>query len=245
MRGVTSTQAHASGRVRVSVSGCMLVHVHVQRRVVAHARPRRPPRHAFDPAGRTAARRPRQPSASDAQQAATYDRKRRVKDALESGKPLQTEDRADADRLRGEIELEDASRGAPSNGIDNEYANAGVADPKVLVTTSHDPSSKLTQFLKEVKLLIPNSTRMNRGGNTVAQIVETCRADGFTDLVVLQEHRGIPDGIVISHMPCARARAHCCHRDKHGCARRSLIFIIRLAHAWQTARRPTLDCTMS
>ena len=56
--------------------------------------------------------------------------------------------------------------------------------------------------LKEVKLLIPNATRMNRGNNTVANIVETCRADGFTDLVVLQEHRGVPDGIVISHMPC-------------------------------------------
>jgi U3 small nucleolar ribonucleoprotein protein IMP4 len=35
----------------------------------------------------------------------------------------------------------------------------------------------------------------------VSQIVETCRADGFTDLVVLQEHRGIPDGLVISHLP--------------------------------------------
>ena len=30
---------------------------------------------------------------------------------------------------------------------------------------------------------------------------ETCRSDNFTDLVILQEHRGIPDGIVVSHMP--------------------------------------------
>jgi len=89
----------------------------------------------------------------------------------------------------------------PSDGIDSEYANAGIADPKVLVTTSHDPSSKLTQFLKEMKLLFPNSERMNRGGNTVQQIVETCRAEGFTDLVVLQEHRGVPDGLVVCHMP--------------------------------------------
>jgi len=138
---------------------------------------------------------------SEAKEHATFDRKRKVKEAIEQGKALPTELRRDADKLRAEMELEDASRSAPSDGIDSEYANAGVTDPKVLVTTSHDPSSKLTQFLKEVRLLLPNAQRMNRGGNTVAQIVETCRADGFTDLVVLQEHRGVPDGLVVSHMP--------------------------------------------
>jgi U3 small nucleolar ribonucleoprotein protein IMP4 len=123
------------------------------------------------------------------------------REAMEEGKPMPTELRAEADALRAELELDDAAHGAPSDGIDSEYANAGVDDPKILVTTSHDSSSKLTQFLKEIKLLLPNSHRMNRGGNTVSQIVETCRADGFTDLVVLQEHRGIPDGLVISHLP--------------------------------------------
>jgi len=138
--------------------------------------------------------------AADAKEHATHDRKRKVREAIEQGKSIPTELRGEADRLREEAELDDASR-VPSEGIDSEYANAGIADPKVLVTTSHDPSSKLTQFLKEMKLLFPNSERMNRGGNTVQQIVETCRAEGFTDLVVLQEHRGVPDGLVVCHMP--------------------------------------------
>ena len=34
--------------------------------------------------------------------------------------------------------------------IDDEYAWAGVRDPKVLITTSRDPSSKLLKFCKEV-----------------------------------------------------------------------------------------------
>ena len=139
--------------------------------------------------------------AAESKEHATYDRKRKVKEAIEQGKALPTELRADADKLRAEMELDDASRGAPSDGIDNEYFTAGSSDPKVLVTTSHDPSSKLTQFLKEVKLLLPNAERMNRGGNTVEQVVEMCRKDGFTDLVVLQEHRGVPDGLVVSHLP--------------------------------------------
>jgi U3 small nucleolar ribonucleoprotein protein IMP4 len=31
---------------------------------------------------------------------------------------------------------------------DDEYAHAGEADPKVLVTTSRNPSSRLVQFAK-------------------------------------------------------------------------------------------------
>lgn len=139
--------------------------------------------------------------ADAAKACATYDRKRKVKEAVEQGKALPTELKRDADELRVGAELDNASRSAPSEGIDSEYASAGIVDPRILVTTSHDPSSRLTQFSKEMKLLFPSAQRMNRGGNTVAQIVETCRADGFTDLVVLQEHRGVPDGLVVSHMP--------------------------------------------
>ena len=32
--------------------------------------------------------------------------------------------------------------------MDDEYAWAGVEDPKIVVTTSHDPSSRLKQFSK-------------------------------------------------------------------------------------------------
>lgn len=34
------------------------------------------------------------------------------------------------------------------NDIDDEYRWAGVEDPKVVITTSRDPSSKLKQFAK-------------------------------------------------------------------------------------------------
>lgn len=32
--------------------------------------------------------------------------------------------------------------------VDDEYAKVGTYDPKVVVTTSRDPSSRLTQFAK-------------------------------------------------------------------------------------------------
>lgn len=36
----------------------------------------------------------------------------------------------------------------PLTHIDDEYSNAGIEDPRVLITTSRDPSSKLAQFAK-------------------------------------------------------------------------------------------------
>ena len=97
--------------------------------------------------------------------------------------------------------LEDDSTAVPRTSADDEYGRAAERDPKVLVTTSRDPSSRLTAFSKEVRLVIPNATRVNRGGQVVADLVSSARAHDFTDIVVLHEHRGEPDGLVVCHLP--------------------------------------------
>lgn len=81
---------------------------------------------------------------------------------------------------------------APSTHEDDEYARGGVYDPKILITTSRDPSSRLQQFSKEMRLVFPNSQRINRGGHVMKEIVDACRANEVTDLIVLHEHRGQP-----------------------------------------------------
>lgn len=40
------------------------------------------------------------------------------------------------------------SNSVPRTHIDDEYANASQIDPKILITTSRDPSAPLTQFAK-------------------------------------------------------------------------------------------------
>ncbi len=65
-----------------------------------------------------------------------------------AGKPIPTELRSEEGALRKEIALEDDNTAVPRTHIDDEYARAGERDPKVLVTTSRDPSSRLTQFAK-------------------------------------------------------------------------------------------------
>ena len=160
--------------------------------------------------------------------------------------------------MRHNIELEDDNTAVPRSHIDDEYAHAGERDPKVLITTSRDPSSRLTQFAKELKLVVPNAQRINRGGQVgisssrpsalrftalgiqdhiclimpsplrypgyvgslltlhdklskgkmlsgcmqiISELVNTCRNHDFTDIVIVHEHRGEPDGLVVCHLP--------------------------------------------
>ncbi|KAK3132888.1 hypothetical protein QOZ80_6AG0529060 [Eleusine coracana subsp. coracana] len=129
------------------------------------------------------------------------EKKRRVREALEEGKPIPTELRNEEHELRRLIDLDDKDRAVSRNVIDDEYANVALAEPKILLTTSRNPSQPLTQFAKELKVVFPNAQRMNRGGQVISEIVESCRAHNITDLILVHEHRGQPDGLIVSHLP--------------------------------------------
>ncbi|KAF8610438.1 Brix-domain-containing protein [Ceratobasidium sp. AG-I] len=138
--------------------------------------------------------------AQETQERQTFERKQKLKDALASGKQLPTELRKDATELGKNMTM-DESQAEPSTHIDDEYSRAGIMDPKIVITTSRDPSSKLLQFAKEMRLVFPNSHRINRGNYVVKELADACRANDVTDLVVLHEHRGVPDALIVSHFP--------------------------------------------
>ena len=87
------------------------------------------------------------------------------------------------------------------NHIDDEYNVDRYTEPRVMITTSRKPSQKLMQFQKEMTLLFPNSVRFNRGAYKLKDIVEAAERKEFSDIILLHEHRGEPDGMIISHMP--------------------------------------------
>ncbi|CAG8625595.1 13980_t:CDS:2, partial [Dentiscutata heterogama] len=119
---------------------------------------------------------------------------------IEKGNRIPHELRYEAAKLQKDLNFDEAQT-EPSSHIDDEYARAGIHDPKVLITTSRDPSSRLAQFAKEIRLIIPNSQRINRGNYVIKDMVDACRANEVTDLIILHEHRGEPDGMVICHFP--------------------------------------------
>jgi len=135
------------------------------------------------------------------QQRSIQEKKAKLKYALDEGKAIPTELRKDERELRKLLAYDDPKNSVLAQSIDNEYQYAGVKDPKLMLTTSHNPSSRLKQFAKEVKLVLPNSQRLNRGGYVLHQLVSACKANNVTDLIILHEHRGEPDGMIISHFP--------------------------------------------
>lgn len=141
------------------------------------------------------------------------DKKDKLKRNLEENVPIHPNLRKSALHVQRKIEWEDAGPemavamgtemggGAVANPEDDEYRWAGVEDPKIVITTSRDPSSRLKMFVKELRLILPNSQRMNRGNYEMKQLIHACRANDVTDFIIVHEHRGTPDTLVVCHLP--------------------------------------------
>lgn len=78
---------------------------------------------------------------------------------------------------------------------------SGLVEPRPLVTTSRDPSSRLSSFAKEIRLLMPTSIRLNRGTLVLPDLVSSANAAALSDMILLHEHRGRPTAMTISHLP--------------------------------------------
>lgn len=129
------------------------------------------------------------------------EKKQKIKRALDENKPIPTDLRKDAIGIQKTLDWEGEGGDGLTTNVDDEYKWAGVDDPKIMITTSRDPSSRLKMFAKEVRLIFPNSQRINRGNYEMNQLVNACRANDVTDLIMLAEHRGVPDGMIVSHLP--------------------------------------------
>uniref|UniRef100_H3ARL3 IMP U3 small nucleolar ribonucleoprotein 4 n=1 Tax=Latimeria chalumnae TaxID=7897 RepID=H3ARL3_LATCH len=134
-------------------------------------------------------------------QRSTEEKKQKLKHALDENQLIPTEIRREALELQQALEFNKLKFLGVSSHIDDEYKWAGVEDPKIMITTSRDPSSRLKMFAKEMKLIFPNSQRMNRGNHDVGTLVRACKANEVTDLVIIHEHRGVPDGMQVCHLP--------------------------------------------
>ncbi|XP_043936665.1 U3 small nucleolar ribonucleoprotein protein IMP4 [Protopterus annectens] len=129
------------------------------------------------------------------------EKKQKLKRALDENRLIPTEIRREALELQKLVEFDDEGAEGVQSHVDDEYKWAGVEDPKIMITTSRDPSSRLKMFAKEVKLVFPNAHRMNRGKHEVGALVRACKANDVTDLIILHEHRGMPDALIICHLP--------------------------------------------
>lgn len=132
------------------------------------------------------------------------EKRAKLKDSLATGKPLDP-NIANDKQLRKDYAYDESRADRTTEeelDLDDEYAYlSGVVDPRVLVTTSRDPSSRLGSFAKEVRLLLPTAIRLNRGNLILPNLVNSAKSSGLSDLILLHEHRGTPTALTVSHFP--------------------------------------------
>ena len=106
----------------------------------------------------------------EAKEREKQDRRVRVKNALDNDRKIPNEYRKNGEEAIKDLELADDHTIARRTTIDDEYEEAKYRDPKLLITTSRDPSQRLIQFQKEMKIILPESIRVNRGGYVLKAI---------------------------------------------------------------------------
>uniref|UniRef100_A0AAX7VMZ0 Ribosome production factor 1 n=1 Tax=Astatotilapia calliptera TaxID=8154 RepID=A0AAX7VMZ0_ASTCA len=77
----------------------------------------------------------------------------------------------------------------------------GLTNPKVLITTSDRPRGRTVRFCEQLATVIPNAHVYYRRGLALKRIIPQCVARNFTYLMVINEDRQVPNGMVLCHLP--------------------------------------------
>lgn len=132
-------------------------------------------------------------------------KRQQLKASLASGKKQLDPSIANDRRLQEDFKYDESRADRTTQQeleLDDEYASlSGIRDPRILVTTSRDPSSRLQTFAKEIRLLLPTSIRLNRGNLILPNLIASAKAADLSDIILLHEHRGKPTALTISHLP--------------------------------------------
>ncbi|XP_011863750.1 PREDICTED: probable ribosome production factor 1 [Vollenhovia emeryi] len=74
-------------------------------------------------------------------------------------------------------------------------------EPKVLITYADNPNRKTRIFGRELTRIIPNSISLYRNRSGVKKMVKSATARNFTDIIIVNEDRCKPNGMLIVHLP--------------------------------------------
>ncbi|KEZ38768.1 U3 small nucleolar ribonucleoprotein IMP4 [Scedosporium apiospermum] len=131
------------------------------------------------------------------------EKRAKLRTAIAAGRSIDSSIAQDK-ALRKDFQYDESRQDLDANemaDLDDEYHLSGIQDPRILVTTSRDPSSRLATFSKEIRLLFPTSIRLNRGNLILPDLVRSSQGAGLTDMILLHEHRGTPTAVTVSHFP--------------------------------------------
>lgn len=74
-------------------------------------------------------------------------------------------------------------------------------EPKILITSSDNPHTKTIHFIRELTKIFPNSECQWRKRSSVKKMIKAAKERDYTDVVVVNEDRRHPNGILVTHLP--------------------------------------------
>uniref|UniRef100_A0A672MU60 Ribosome production factor 1 n=1 Tax=Sinocyclocheilus grahami TaxID=75366 RepID=A0A672MU60_SINGR len=76
-----------------------------------------------------------------------------------------------------------------------------LTNPKVLITTSDRPRGRTVRFCEQLATVIPHAHVYYRRGLALKRVIPQCVSRGFTYVMVINEDRKVPNGLVLCHLP--------------------------------------------
>merc|ERR1719167_776775 len=73
--------------------------------------------------------------------------------------------------------------------------------PKMLVTTADHGSHRTIKFARDLADVVPNAKYYYRKGLPLKKIIKQCESNGYTELIVINEDRRVPNGLILCHLP--------------------------------------------
>lgn len=99
-------------------------------------------------------------------------------------------DDSDNEELRKELQLDDFS-----SYFERSY------EPKVLITFADNPVTKTRKFGLELGRIFPNALVKIRNKSSVKKICTSAIREEYTDVVIINEDRRKPNGLLVIHLP--------------------------------------------
>ncbi|XP_018790692.1 PREDICTED: probable ribosome production factor 1 [Bactrocera latifrons] len=97
---------------------------------------------------------------------------------------------SDNEELRRELQMDDFS-----SYFERSY------EPKVLITFADNPVTKTRKFGLELSRIFPNALVKIRNRSSVKNICKSAIREEYTDVVIVNEDRRKPNGLLVIHLP--------------------------------------------
>ncbi|XP_060519662.1 probable ribosome production factor 1 [Cylas formicarius] len=123
-----------------------------------------------------------------------------------TGQPKQVPHTIDTLRIKDEtvVDLEKEENELIRQDLDHDEFNdyyKHTYEPKILISYADNPMRKTRIFGRELTRIIPNSTALYRNRSGVKKMVRSAIKNEYTDILIINENRKEPDGLLVIHLP--------------------------------------------